>query len=67
MQMTEAGQYVDKSVRMTGWIRSKNVEDWAGMWFRVDGDNPNNHLSFDNMQDRSIRSTTRVEKIRYYT
>jgi hypothetical protein len=62
MQMTEAGQYVDKSVRMTGWIRSKNVEDWAGMWFRVDGDNPNNTLSFDNMQDRPIKGTTEWKK-----
>src|ERR1051325_7485483 len=62
MQMTEAGQYVDKSARMTGWIRSKNVDDWAGMWFRVDGDNPNNTLSFDNMQDRPIKGSTEWKK-----
>jgi len=62
MQMTQVGEYLGKSVRMTGWIRSKDVKDWAGMWFRVDGDNAENTLSFDNMQDRPITGTSEWKK-----
>jgi hypothetical protein len=58
MQMTLPGKYLGKNVRMTGWIKSKDVKDWAGMWMRVDGSNPNETLSFDNMQDRAIKGTT---------
>ncbi len=58
MQESGTNGYLGKSVRMTGWIMSKNVKDWAGMWLRVDGPNPMQSLSFDNMQDRPIAGTT---------
>src|SRR4051794_28577654 len=30
------GQYLGKRVRMTGYMKSKEVANWAGFWCRVD-------------------------------
>ncbi len=54
MQMTEAGTFVGKRVRFTAQIRAQAVSDWAGLWFRVDGEKASS-LAFDNMQDRPIK------------
>lgn len=35
-QYCSADQYLGKRVRMTGYLKSENVKNWAGMWFRVD-------------------------------
>jgi len=43
---------------MTGYIKSENVTDWAGMWLRVDSKTDHVSLSFDNMQDRAIKGTS---------
>ena len=45
---------------MTGWIKTKDVKKWAGMWMRVDGQN--GILSFDNMKNRPIMGTTNWEQ-----
>ena len=37
---------------------ASNVKGWAGLWLRVDGKGETKSLSFDNMQDRSIKGTT---------
>lgn len=58
MQMTQVGQYSGRRVRFSGFVKSDKVTQWAGLWFRVDGPNPNQQLSFDNMQDRPIKGTT---------
>lgn len=54
--------YLGKRVRMTGMVKTKDVSDWAGLWFRVDEKRSDNPLSFDNMKDgkkdRSIKGTT---------
>lgn len=57
MQMVEPGIYKGKRVKLSASIKTTDVSDWCGMWFRVDGDNGNS-LSFDNMQDRPIKNTT---------
>jgi hypothetical protein len=46
-----------KRWRLTAWMRSENVERWAGMWMRVDGSGKQ-PLAFDNMQTRPIKGTT---------
>ena len=39
--------------------KSKNVEQWAGLWMRIDGkENPRKSLGFDNMQNRPIKGNT---------
>jgi hypothetical protein len=63
MQTAKADDYLGKSVRMSAWIESKDIngKGWAGMWFRVDGDSMKS-LSFDNMGDRPIKGTTTWKK-----
>jgi hypothetical protein len=62
MQMFKADEYRGKRVRMSGYVRSKDASDWAGLWMRVDGAKKDETLAFDNMQDRAIRGTTDWKK-----
>lgn len=54
-------KYLGKRVRMTGYIKTKDVNEWAGLWFRADQKDFAIPLSFDNMHDskidRSIKGT----------
>tara|TARA_B100000809_G_scaffold119529_1_gene117786 strand:+ start:17969 stop:18550 length:582 start_codon:yes stop_codon:yes gene_type:complete len=61
MQSFSADYYLNKKLKLTGNIRTKNVESWAGMWMRVDGKRKHS-LSFDNMRDRKIKGTTEWTK-----
>ena len=56
MQTFDADMFLGKKVKLTGYIRSADVKGWAGMWMRVD--DAKGSVSFDNMQDRSIKGTT---------
>lgn len=58
MQTCGANKYLGKRVRMSGYIKSENVESWAGLWFRVDQVGSTVPLSFDNMYDRAVKGTT---------
>jgi hypothetical protein len=53
MQQFDAAQYAGKRVRLSGWVKSENVDDWAGLWMRVD--RGRNSVAFDNMQNRAIK------------
>jgi hypothetical protein len=55
-------KYLGKRVRMSGLMKSKDVNGWAGLWLRVDQANSQKALSFDNMQDRAIKGTTDWKK-----
>ena len=57
MQVFQAGDFRGKRVRLSGYARSQEVKDWAGLWMRVDGAGGKS-LAFDNMQDRPIKATT---------
>jgi hypothetical protein len=48
--------YLGKTVKMTAYVKSKNVKSWAGLWMRVDYYNAA-VLAFDNMQNRGIKGT----------
>jgi hypothetical protein len=56
MQNFSAEQYLGKRVRFSAFVKSENIERWAGLWMRVDG--KQQALTFDNMQDRPIKGTT---------
>ncbi|MGI8855680.1 MAG: hypothetical protein ACR2JW_08015, partial [Thermomicrobiales bacterium] len=61
MQMVQARSYPDTRVRISGWAKADGVEDWAGLWMRVDGPDTRKtgkSLSFDNMQNRPIKGTS---------
>lgn len=52
---------VGKRVRFSGYLRTENVEKWAGIWLRVDGPK-GEQLNFDNMSGRPIKGTTDWKK-----
>ncbi|MGE0636986.1 MAG: hypothetical protein AB7P01_11140 [Bacteroidia bacterium] len=60
MQTCLADNYKGKRIKMTGYVKTENVSDWAGLWLRVDVDTA--FVAFDNMHDgkkkRSITGTT---------
>lgn len=58
MQNMKPGNYIGKRVKMTGYLKSKDVTGWSGFWFRVDQANSQQFLSFDNMHNRPIKGTT---------
>lgn len=61
MQTFDAESFRGKRVRLSGYARSKEVGDWAGLWMRVDGAK-GERLSFDNMQDRALKGTRDWQK-----
>jgi hypothetical protein len=61
MQTFKAEKYRGKRLRLTGFVKSEGVADWAGLWVRVDG-MEKSPLAFDNMQNRKIDGTTEWTK-----
>jgi hypothetical protein len=57
MKDIKPGEFLGKRVKLTGFIKSENIENSAGMWMRVDGNITGQTLGFDNMQNRPIRGT----------
>ena len=57
-----ADKYLGKRIRMTGYLKSKDVKGWSGLMLRVDKEDATKYLQFDNMFDRSIRGTTEWKK-----
>ena len=55
MQMFDATEYRGKRLRFSAYVKSERVENWAGLWMRVDRDKK--AVAFDNMQDRPIKNT----------
>ncbi len=57
MQNISPDSYRGERIRLSAQIKSDTIEDWAGLWLRVDGKEKNS-LQFDNMRDRPITGTT---------
>ena len=55
-QQFSATDYPGKRVRFTAWVKSENVNSWAGLWMRIDAGS--RMLVLDNMQNRAIKGTT---------
>ena len=55
MQDFGADQYLGKRVRFSAFVKAEEVQEWAGLWMRVD--KKSQMLTFDNMQDRPIKGT----------
>lgn len=58
MQNILPDNYKGKKIKLSGYLKSQDVKNWAGFWLRVDGPNRNRSLSFDNMSDRPVKGTT---------
>jgi hypothetical protein len=57
MQTFQARAYSGKRLRYSAYVKSEEVEKWAGLWMRIDGPQVG-MLGFDNMQNRPIKDTT---------
>lgn len=44
-------RYLGKRVRMTGYVKTRDVTGWSGFWMRIDGQKAGEILGFDNMKD----------------
>ncbi len=59
-------KYWGKRIRMSGYLKTKDVSEWSGFWLRIDGKDSRNSLGFDNMHDgknnRSIKGSTDWKK-----
>jgi hypothetical protein len=54
-QFVKADAYRGKRVRFAGYLKTRDVTDWCGLWLRVDGQG--SQLGFDNMQSRAFKGT----------
>lgn len=57
MQEFHPADYLGHRVRLTGYLKTKNVENWCGMFMKVDGVDRTRALAFDNMSNRAISGT----------
>jgi hypothetical protein len=47
-----------RRVRLTAWARTQDVEEWAGVWLRVEKNDAKHTLqAYDNEHDRPMRGT----------
>ena len=58
LQRCSANEFLGHRVKMTAYIKSQDVANWAGMWLRIDTEEPGKSVGFDNMEDRPIKGTT---------
>jgi hypothetical protein len=61
MQMFKANDFLNKRMRFSAYVKSEEIEAWAGLWMRIDGSGQQ-PLGFDNMQNRPIKGTTDWQK-----
>src|SRR5262245_6201026 len=54
--MLPAGEFAGHRVRYSGWIRTQEVDGFAGLWMRADGAAMKT-LAFDNMQGQQVNGT----------
>jgi hypothetical protein len=60
MQQFRADDYQGKRVRFSGFVKAGELQDWAGLWMRVD--KGTQMVAFDNMHDRPITSANGWQK-----
>jgi hypothetical protein len=60
MQTVAADDYRGKRVRFSAYVKTAGVDDWAGLWMRVD--TQSGMGAFDNMEPRAIKGTTDWKK-----
>lgn len=56
MQTFAARRYRTKRMRFSALVKTEAVENWAGLWMRIN-DKGGNTLEFDNMYTRQIKGT----------
>jgi hypothetical protein len=56
IQTFNADRYRNKRMRFSALVKSEAVEEWAGLWMRIDG-KCGEVIGFDNMEKRKIKGT----------
>ncbi|KLU66177.1 right origin-binding protein [Desulfosporosinus acididurans] len=57
MQQFKAKNYLGKRVRLSGFLKARDVTGWGGLWMRIDSITAN-VIKIDNMQNRPITGDT---------
>lgn len=57
MQTTSAEAYLNKRVKLTGWVKTEDANEGGHLWIRVDGQKSGEALGFDNMNSRAPKGT----------
>lgn len=57
MQQFNSRNFLSKRVRLSGFIKTRDVSAWCGLWMRLDNA-VGSALKLDNMQTRPIAGTT---------
>lgn len=60
MQRVDAERYRGKRLRLTGWLKTEEVDHddgWAGLWMRIDG-LAGRSISYDNTEEQPVRETS---------
>lgn len=60
-QAFQGTEYRGRGLRLSALIKTQGVEQWTGLWMRID-DMQGNHLKFDNMSNRPIQGTVDVRQ-----
>lgn len=58
IQSIKPDEFRGKRVRLSGYLKSEGVAEWAGLWLRIDSEDPAIMLEFDNMDDRPVKGTS---------
>lgn len=58
VQNFKPGNYAGKRIRMSGYIKTDNVNGWGGFWLRIDQPKSAMPLAFDNMSNRKVKGST---------
>ena len=61
LQAFKGSEYRGKRLRFSAYVKTQNVEQWVGLWMRMDRSRQEG-ISFDNMQNRPIRGTNNWQK-----
>lgn len=56
MQNIDAAPYIGQRVKLTAYVKTKDLDNWAGLWMRVDAGK--DMAAFDNMGKRPIKTDT---------
>ena len=62
IQSIRPDEFRGQRVRLSGYLKSEGVEEWAGLWLRIDAEDPAFMLEFDNMDDRPVKGTSDWKK-----
>lgn len=58
IQKLSSQRYLGKRIKLTGWMKTRSVEAWAGFFLRADVEDENKPVTFDNMHDMHVVGNT---------